>query len=26
MPSTWWLRHPAYFRFMMREISSVFIA
>ena len=26
MPSTWWLRHPAYFRFMMRELSSVFIA
>ncbi|MEK7337886.1 MAG: fumarate reductase subunit C [candidate division NC10 bacterium] len=26
MPSTWWLRHPAYFRFMMREVSSVFIA
>lgn len=26
MPSTWWLRRPAYFRFMMREVSSVFIA
>ncbi len=26
MPSTWWLRQPAYFRFMMRELSSVFIA
>ena len=26
MPSTWWLRQPAYFRFMMREVSSVFIA
>jgi fumarate reductase subunit C len=26
MPSTWWLRHPAYFRFMIRELSSVFIA
>lgn len=24
--STWWLRHPSYFRFMMRELSSVFIA
>lgn len=23
---TWWLRHPAYFRFMLRELSSVFIA
>lgn len=26
MPSTWWLRHPPYFRFMIRELSSVFIA
>ena len=26
MPATWWLRHPAYFRFMMREVSSLFIA
>ena len=26
MPSTWWLRNPSYFRFMMRELSSVFIA
>jgi fumarate reductase subunit C len=26
MPPTWWLRRPAYFRFMMREVSSVFIA
>ena len=24
--SIWWLRHPSYFRFMMRELSSVFIA
>src|SRR5207244_13203770 len=24
--TTWWLRHPSYFRFMMRELSSVFIA
>ncbi|MFQ5520995.1 MAG: fumarate reductase subunit C, partial [Candidatus Methylomirabilia bacterium] len=26
LPATWWLRRPAYFRFMMRELSSVFIA
>ena len=26
MPSTWWLRRPGYFRFMMRELSSVFVA
>jgi fumarate reductase subunit C len=26
MRATWWLRRPAYFRFMMRELSSVFIA
>ena len=27
MPATWWLRgNPRYFRFMMRELSSVFIA
>jgi len=26
MPATWWLKHPAYFLFMMRELSSVFIA
>ena len=26
MPATWWLRHPKYFLFMMRELSSVFIA
>lgn len=26
MPATWWLRHPKYFLFMLREISSVFIA
>ena len=26
MPRTWWLRHPRYFLFMMRELSSVFVA
>jgi fumarate reductase subunit C len=26
LPITWWLRRPSYFRFMLREISSVFIA
>jgi fumarate reductase subunit C len=26
LPTTWWLRHPRYFAFMMRELSSVFIA
>jgi len=26
LPPTWWLRRPAYFRFMLRELSSVFIA
>jgi len=26
MPSTWWLRRLSYFLFMMRELSSVFIA
>lgn len=26
MPATWWLQRPAYFRFMLREFSSVFIA
>lgn len=26
MPATWWLRRPAYLRFMLREVSSVFIA
>ena len=26
MPPTWWLRKPAYFLFMLRELSSVFIA
>ena len=26
MPVTWWLRNPRYFLFMMRELSSVFIA
>ncbi len=25
MPATWWLKRPAYFWFMMREFSSVFI-
>jgi len=26
LPATWWLQRPAYFRFMLRELSSVFIA
>ena len=26
MPRTWWLQKPAYFLFMLRELSSVFIA
>ncbi len=26
MPVTWWLKHPKYFLFMLRELSSVFIA
>ncbi len=26
MASTWWLRRPNYLRFMLRELSSVFIA
>ncbi|MCZ6874962.1 MAG: fumarate reductase subunit C [bacterium] len=26
MPASWWLKHPKYFLFMMRELSSVFIA
>ncbi len=26
LPATWWLRRPNYFRFMLREVSSVFIA
>ncbi len=26
MPATWWLRNRAYFLFMMRELTSVFIA
>jgi fumarate reductase subunit C len=26
MPATWWLRSRRYFLFMMRELSSVFIA
>ena len=26
LPATWWLKKPAYFLFMLRELSSVFIA
>ncbi len=26
MPATWWLRNRKYFMFMMRELSSVFVA
>ena len=26
MPATWWLTKPSYFLFMLRELSSVFIA
>ena len=26
MPATWWLTKPRYFLFMLRELSSVFIA
>jgi len=26
MPATWWLQKPSYFLFMLRELSSVFIA
>ena len=26
LPATWWLRRPNYIRFMLREVSSVFIA
>ncbi len=26
MPATWWLKKPSYFLFMLREMSSVFIA
>jgi fumarate reductase subunit C len=26
MPVTWWLKKPSYFLFMLRELSSVFIA
>ena len=26
MPATWWLRQTSYFLFMLRELSSVFIA
>jgi len=26
LPTTWWLRNPRYFAFMIRELSSVFVA
>ncbi len=26
MPATWWLQRGPYFRFMMRELTSVFVA
>jgi fumarate reductase subunit C len=26
MPLTWWLKNPAYTRFMIRDVTSVFIA
>lgn len=26
LPTTWWLRQPSYFKFMLRELSAVFIA
>src|SRR5712692_6429578 len=26
MPATWWLKRPAYVRFMLREVASIFIA
>ena len=26
LPTTWWLRNPRYFSFMIREFSSVFVA
>ncbi|HXJ81681.1 MAG TPA: fumarate reductase subunit C [Candidatus Methylomirabilis sp.] len=26
LPNTWWLKNPRYFRFMIREVTSVFIA
>ena len=26
LPATWWLRRPGYLRFMLRELSSVFVA
>jgi fumarate reductase subunit C len=26
LPAAWWLRNPNYVRFMLREVSSVFIA
>lgn len=26
LPATWWLRRPNYVRFMIREVTSVFIA
>ncbi len=25
-PQSWWLKHPRYFLFMMRELSSIFVA
>jgi fumarate reductase subunit C len=26
MPALWWLKRPAYFKFMVREVTSAFIA
>jgi fumarate reductase subunit C len=26
MPTTWWLKNPAYTKFMIRDVTSVFIA
>ena len=26
IPATWWLQRPAYLRFMIREVASIFIA
>jgi fumarate reductase subunit C len=26
LPATWWLRRPGYVRFMLREVTSVFVA
>lgn len=25
MPSTWWLRNPRYFLYMLREVTSIFV-